>query len=133
MTLESFLVSLGVNITSSAIYDILKSFLLKEPNPTLDRFNKEIQKHLAIENAKIFSEKIIEFLAKNGDIIISGSNIFAKESICLKSSMGTEFQIKNGSSTRTDQTSMEIGMGAFIKGSGGATIQQSRDGITFSV
>jgi hypothetical protein len=116
MNLVSFLVSIGINVVSSAVYDKLRSFFSKKPNPTSEELTKEMQKHLA-----------------NGNLIISGSHVFAKDSICLESSMGTEFQIKDGSSTRTDQTSMEVGLGAFISGSGGAAIHQSKDGITFSV
>lgn len=80
----------------------------------------------------MFSEQIIEFLAKNGDITICGSNIFARESICFQSSKGNSFQIKKGSSTKTDQTLVEVGIGGLFEGSNGAFMKQSKNGITLS-
>ena len=131
MPIDTFLISLGINLTSNFLYDIIKSFLQRTPDPTVDELKAEIQKHLKIENSQIIAAKIIDFLANKGDIIISGSSVFARESISFQSSKNTKFQIKNGSSSKTDQTSISVGKSGIISGSGGATIEQSKDGITF--
>ena len=133
MSIDTFLISLGINLTSNFLYDNIKSFLQRTPDPTVDELKVEIQKHLKIENLQIIAAKNIDFLANNGDIDISGSSVFARESISFQSSKNTKFQIKNGSSIKTDQTLIAVDKNDIISGSGGATIEQSKDGITFSV
>ncbi len=64
---------------------------------------------------------------------ISGSKIFAEESVMMASSVGSKFQVKDGSSSKTDHTSIEVGMGASVTGQNGAAIRQSKEGISFSV
>ena len=136
MTLEQILLMLGVNIisgvSSTGLYDWIKSFFKKKPNLEVTEFKVELQKRLDIENAEVASEKIIEFLAENGDIEILGSKIYAKESILLQSSERTEIQMKNGSSTHTDHTKIVVKGKGSVRASGGATIEQSDKGIKFS-
>lgn len=133
MSLDALLLSLGINLTSSFIYDLMKAFFQKNCDSSLSDFKDEILKYLKIEKAIIASESIIEFLAKNGDIVISGSKIFAKESITMTSSLGTKFQIKDGSSSKTEHNSIELGMGASMSGQNGAVVTQSKDGISFCI
>ena len=130
MAFQDFLTSLGVNITSNVIYDFIKTFFVGKPNSNQAEFKEASKGFLSIDNAQIFSDKIINFLADNGDIVISGSSIFSSESIMYKSSSGTNFQIKNNTNSRTDHNSIEVGTGDCIKGSGGASINQTDKGIT---
>ncbi|NGX56067.1 MAG: hypothetical protein K1060chlam5_00301 [Candidatus Anoxychlamydiales bacterium] len=131
MSLDSLLISFGVNIASSFIYDVARKFFQEQQDSSLQDFKNELSKSLEIENAEIISDSIIEFLAKNGDINISGSKIFAKESIFLTSSSGTKFQIKDGSSSKTEHNSVDVGKGS-ITGKNGAEMKQSKEGISFS-
>lgn len=132
MTLDSLLISLGVNLTSNFIYDKMKDFFQKQSQPAVSDFKIELLKYINVENAKVISDSIVEFLAKNGDITISGSKIFAKDTITMASAAGTKFQIKDDSTSRTDHTFIHLGMGASIIGQNGASIKQSKDGIFFS-
>lgn len=132
MNFQDLLTSLGVNIASSAIYDFIKTYLAGKTNPTPEECKKALQVFLSIENAQICADKIIDFLAANGDIIISASSIFAGESITYKSSSATNFQIKNNSASKTVHTSIGVGVGASIKGAEGASITQTDQGISFS-
>jgi hypothetical protein len=132
MTLDSLLISLGVNLTSSFIYDKLKDFFQKQSQPSISDLKKELSKYIHVENARIVSDSIVEFLAKNGDITISGSKIFAKDTITMASATGTQFQIKDGSTSRTNHNFIDLGMGASITGQNGASITQSKNGISFS-
>ncbi len=77
--------------------------------------------------------RIIEFLANNGDITISGSRIYASSSISMASSKNTKFVFGIYSSSSTNKSSINAGSGAQIMGSGGAKIEQDEDGnIKFS-
>lgn len=133
MTLQDLLTSLGLNIASNAIYEFIKTFFAGKTNPTEEECKEALKAFLSIENAHIYSDKIIKFLAAKGDIIISGSSIFSGESITYESSSSTNFQIKNNTNSKTNHTSIEIGSGASIKGAGGASITQTDQGITFSI
>lgn len=132
MTLDSLLISLGVNVTSSFIYDKMKDFFQKQSQPSVSDLKKELSNYINVENAKVVSDSIVEFLAKNGDITISGSKIFAKDTIAMVSAPGTQFQIKHGSTSRTDHNFIDLGVGASITGQNGASITQSKNGISFS-
>lgn len=132
MTLDSLLISLGVNLTSSFIYDILKDFFQKQSQPSISDLKNELTNYIDVKNARVVSESIVEFLAKNGDITISGSKIFAKDTITMVSTAGTQFQIKDGSTSRTDHNFIDLGMGASITGQNGASITQSKNGISFT-
>jgi len=132
MSLDELFVSLGVNLTSNFIYDCARNFFQKKRDASLQDFKNAISKHLIIENVdEIISDSIIEFLAKNGDITISGSKVFAKESIFFTSVSGTKFQLKDGSSSKTEHTSADVGENGFITGQNGAGMKQSKEGISF--
>ncbi len=133
MTLDLLLESLGLNLASSFIYDLIKDIFQKNRELSLSDFKDELLKYIEIEKAEIASDSIIEFLAETGDIVILGSKIYSKESIVMTSSVGTKFQVKDGSSNTTEQTSIELGVGASITGQNGAEIRQSKDGISFRV
>lgn len=132
MTLDSLLISLGVNVTSSFIYDKMKDFFQKQSQPSISDFKNELSNCINVENAKVISESIVEFLAKKGDITISGSKIFAKDTITMVSAAGTQFQIIDGSTSRTDHNFIDLGMEASITGQNGASITLSKNGISFS-
>jgi hypothetical protein len=85
-----------------------------------------------IDKSEIISDSIIEFLAKTGDITISGSKIFAKESIFLTSSRGTKFQLKDDSWSKTEHASVDVGENGSITGQNGAEMKLSKEGISFS-
>lgn len=130
------LVSLGVNIASSTIYDFIKS-RLNRGSVTDAELATELHSQfpqLTIENAKIISTSAIKFLAEHGDIEIKGTNIYAKDSVWMQSAPGTKFEFKDQSSSTTESGSkIEVGQGASITGSNGAQIRQKPDGsIDFS-
>lgn len=134
MTLEQFLLQIGINITSSFIYEKVRDYFTKESNPTIEGLTKELTCYLNIENADIQAKKIIQFLAEHGDINIVRSKIYASESIMMASSKSTKFTFGNDSSSRTDKSSIEAGRGAQIIGHGGARIEQDKEGnINFFV
>lgn len=128
MTLEQLLIQLGLNISSSFVYDVVKSYFKKETNHTVEGLKAELSSRLNIEGADIKSNNIINFLAENGDITISGTQIYASKSITMASSQGTKFTFGNNSKSTTDKSSIEAGHGAQIQGQGGARIVQDEDG-----
>jgi hypothetical protein len=131
--MEELLLGLGVSLTSNVIYDFLKSSISQQ-KISKEELTNELEKFLNIENAKIIAEKIIDFTAENGDINISGTYIYAENSITMKSANGTKFSFGNGSSSETSKTRIDAGKGAKIEGKGGAQIRQNPDGsISFLV
>lgn len=125
--MNELLLSLGVNIASSAIYDFLKSTLTSE-SVSREQLTEELARFLNINNAKIIADKIIDFAAQNGDINISGSYIYAKDSITMCSASGTKFYLSNNNISKTSTSQISVGFGASIQGQGGAQIRQEPDG-----
>jgi len=127
MTLEQFLLQLGTGISASTIYDFLKGRFSKSKDINTEELKQELISFLNIKNAEIVAEKIISFMAANGDIEIKESKIFAKNSILYSSSKGTKFSLEE-SKSETDKTKIDIGKKAKIEGQGGAQIRQNEDG-----
>ena len=128
MTVEALLASLGVSLSASAVYDIAKAYLTKTQNPTPQGLRDHLASHLSIDGAKIVAEKLVEFLAQNGNIIITRSDVSARDQITMASFAGTVLRFGHGSSNRTETTGIEAGPGAEIRMQGGAKIVQNPDG-----
>lgn len=128
MTLEQLLAQLGLNMSSSFVYDVVKDYFQRKKKPTVKGLKAELSSRLDIKGADIKSDNIINFLAENGDITISGTQIYASKSISMASSEGTKFTFGNNSRSSTDKSSIEAGHGAQIQGQGGARIEQDEDG-----
>jgi hypothetical protein len=126
--MDQILLSLGINITSNAVYDFLKLIFLENKALNENELKSKLSAYLNIQNSNIVADKIIEFLAKNGDIRIEGTSIYARDTILLSSSKDTSFIFGNNSSSTTKNTKINTGQGAFIHGQGGASIKQNEDG-----
>lgn len=124
--MNQLLLSLGINLASSVVYDLLKSAITT--TSTKEEIVEHIASQLNIENAKIVANKIIEFAAQNGDIIINGTSIYATDSITMRSASDTKFTFGDNSISKTSTSEISAGYGAKIEGSGGAKIVQNPDG-----
>ncbi len=124
--MNELLLSLGINIASSGIYDFLKSTLVTPT--TREQLVERLSSELNIENARIAADRIIDFAAQNGDINISGTSIFANDSISMRSASSTQFTFGNNSTSKTSTSEISAGYGAKITGQGGAAIVQNPDG-----
>lgn len=128
MTLEQLLLDLCLNISSSAVYDLIRLF------PTTNGFQKSLESKLNINNASIQAQAILSFLADKGFIIISGANIYAQDSVVMSSNKNTQITFGNNSVSSTKNTKIETGYGAQIVMQGGAQMRQNKDGsISFCV
>lgn len=126
--MDQLLIQLGINLTSNAIYDIVKNYFASTVQPTSDGLKDRLVSELRIDNANIKAESIIEFLARNGDISIQGTSIYSAKAIHMQSSKNTTLSFGNNSVSATDNTRIEAGHGAQIISSGGAGIRQNEDG-----
>lgn len=124
--MHDFLQSLGLSLTSSLVYDLLKSAL--HIPVTREQLVERIASQLNITNASIVADRIIDFAAQNGDIIISQTSIYATDSITMRSASGTKFSFGDNSSSKTSTSEINAGFGARIEGTGGAKIVQNSDG-----
>ena len=79
MDLTQFLISIGVNLSSSLIYDSLKArFTSSKSCISQEDVLDSIASLIELDNAKVIAEKIVKFLADNGDIEIRNSFIYSK-------------------------------------------------------
>ncbi|HLO43899.1 MAG TPA: hypothetical protein VK175_06165 [Leadbetterella sp.] len=124
--MDNILLNFGINLASSAVYDILKSALISAVSR--EQLVDRIASQLNITNAKIAADRIVDFAAQNGDIIIRGTSIYAADSITMRSASGTKFSFGDNSSSKTSTSEIIAGLGARIEGSGGAKIVQNPDG-----
>lgn len=131
MTIEQLLIQLGVNLTSNFIYERVRDYFKQAQNPTVEGLKGALAATLNIENAEINAAKIVNFLAQSGDITISGTQIYAPDSITMESNKGTQFDFRNNSSSTTDKSSIRAGLGARIVGKNGAKIVQDDGSIKF--
>lgn len=130
MILEQLLVELGLSLGASGIYDLLRSYFMQHKDVNVAEVKKELASCLDIQNASIAADKIINFLANNGDIEIGGSKIFARKAILYSSNKRTKFSLED-SKSETDKTKIDVGRRAKIEGQGGAGVRQDEDGISF--
>ena len=132
MNLGTFLMSLGINLSSSIIYDFIKLSISK--GKTRKEIIHDLSNYLQIEGSDVKSEKIIDFLIDNGTLCIENSKIYSNEAINYHTSTGKSgIAIKNTTS-KTDSTEISVnGNTATIKMSGNAKIIQDEKGIKFVV
>ena len=132
MDFETLLLSLGINLSSSIIYDFIKLSISK--GKTRKEIIHDLSNYLQIEGADVKSEKIIDFLIDNGTLCIENSKIYSNEAINYHTStVKSSIAIKNTTS-KTDSTEISVnGNTATIKMSGNAKIIQDEKGIKFVV
>lgn len=132
MDFETLLLSLGINLSSSIIYDFIKLSISK--GKTRKEIIHDLSNYLQIEGSDVKSEKIIDFLIDNGTLCIENSKIYSNEAINYHTSTGkSSIAIKNTTS-KTDNTEISVnGNTATIKMLGNAKIIQDEKGIKFVV
>ncbi len=131
--LQSILTDIGGGIISNAFYDTFKSILSKGTTPKSE-FESNIKDLLQLHNVKVEGTALITLLSKKGYLHIDGSSIISKSRITIGSLDNGQFLFGNNSTSETDKSKIEAGVGAFIKGTGKSNIKQDENGnITFSV
>ena len=126
MSLEQLLLQIGVNISSSVIYDFIKHNSFNSIDSAVSKLNSELN----VNNTDA-SAKIISFLAQNGDIKIERSNIYGENCVTMASSTETKLSFGNNSTSKTKNTFIEAGEGATIEMQGGAHVKQEDGSISF--
>lgn len=80
------------------------------------------------------ADKIIEFLANNGNISIAQTNIYARDSVNMSSSKNTELSFGYNSTSKTKNSEIHANGNAEMVARGGARVRQNEDGsISFYV
>lgn len=129
MDLTQFLISIGVNLSSSVIYDSLKArFTSPKSFISQDDVLDSIASLIELDNAKVIAEKIVKFLADNGDIEIRNSFIYSKAGIFYSTNKTGKLSIGSNTKSETENTNISVGQNAKINLSGGADIEQDKDG-----
>ncbi len=128
--LLALLGELGLGVASNAVYDFLKTKLVKAEK---QQANQELSNILKLHGVNIDAETVISALASKGFISIDSSHIYAKESISFGSVVGSAVA-GNNTTLRTDKTAVVMGQGAYIQTQGNAQMQLNKEGsITFHV
>jgi hypothetical protein len=133
MDISQLAIDLGLNIGANALWSIIKNYVTTTKNPTLDGLKEKLVSELKIKNADIKAEKIIGFLAQNGNITIKGTHIYAGKQITIASSEGKSFDFGNNSTSETENTKIEAKGNSKIVGHGRAKIVQKDGSISFYV
>ncbi|MDP3742288.1 MAG: hypothetical protein Q8R15_03170 [Candidatus Micrarchaeota archaeon] len=134
MTLDQLLLDLGVNVAGNFVYDTVRNYIAASTAPTRQELQSHIARQLNVIDAEIVADRIVDFLAQNGDILIQGTRIYAKDSITYQSSTGAKFELRDNVVSQTSKSSIIVGNGASVTGRGGAKIIQRDDGsIVFGV
>lgn len=129
MDLTQFLISIGANLSSSVIYDLLKSRFTSSKSPlSQDDVIHSIASLIELDNAEVIAEKIVKFLADNGDIEIRNSFIYSKAGIIYLTNQTGKLIIGSNTNSETVNTKIAVGQNANINLSGGANIEQDKDG-----
>jgi hypothetical protein len=129
--LSSVIAQLGLGVASNVIYDVAKHLITRRQSTSPDELAKELRTNvsiLSVEGANILGQTVIDVFAKNGWILIKGTQLFATDAIMMRSTDGTGFSFGDGSSSSTSKTRIDAGLGAKIVGQGGAGIRQNEDG-----
>jgi hypothetical protein len=71
MSLDELIASLGVNIASNAIFEIIKSFSKTGQSSQLDDLQKHLASCLQVEDAQNKAGKIIEYISQHGNVIVN--------------------------------------------------------------
>ncbi len=128
--LLALLGELGLGVASNAVYDFLKTKLVKAEK---QQANQELSNILKLHGVNIDAETVISALASKGFISIDSSHIYAKESISFGSVVGSAVA-GNNTTLRTDKTAVVMGQGAYIQTQGNAQMRHNKDGsISFHV
>lgn len=129
MDLAQFLISIGVNVSSSVIYDLLKArFASSKSNISQDDVLDSIASLIELDDAKVIAVKIVKFLADNGDIEIRNSFIYSKAGIFFSTNQTGKLSIGSNTNSETGSTKISVGQNAKINLAGGANIEQDKDG-----
>lgn len=129
--MEQLLLQLGIGVGSNAVYDIVKLFLnnaADKGTSSSDDLRKELVSRLSLIGQEVKADKIISFLAENGDIEISNTKIVSNKSILMNSNNESSLTFGDNSTSSTPGTQIQSGSGAFIKIQGNAAIQQDEQG-----
>ncbi|MDH3657043.1 MAG: hypothetical protein OEM77_02795 [Nitrosopumilus sp.] len=125
--ITDFLIQIGINTTSGVIHDILNRFRFRN-NPTTDDLREDIISSLNLQGMEIKADKIIEFLAQNGNITITGTDLSANESINMFSAKNTSLSFGDDSTSKTETTAVNAKGDSQIVAKGGAGWKQNKDG-----
>lgn len=128
--LEQYLITLGIEIAGGVVSEQINKLLAKDVFTKDELVTTLAEMH--IQNAHINADCIIQFLAHNGNIQISGTQIYSNGSVVLSSGPGTSLLFGDDSSSSTTGTQISTIGNAFIHLSGGGNIQQGDGSITIS-
>src|SRR3989344_2799236 len=128
MNFDSYLAQIGLNLTSSFLYDKLKTIFSSNHSISSKDLKTEIARFLSIDGAEVKAEQIIKFLADNGDIKITNSSVQSNNSVLYGAGRDTSFSLKDNVVSSTSKSEISVGKNAQIKGSGGAFIHQDDSG-----
>jgi hypothetical protein len=122
---QNIITNVGGGVITNAIYDAAKYliFISKTKEELIQKLDNTL--HLYGVNAS--AESIVSIIASKGFILIEGSHIKSNTSITMGSSSTGELTFGNNSTSETDKTKIEAGIGTFIKMYGNAKIEQGKD------
>ncbi|MBF0611592.1 MAG: hypothetical protein HQL55_10760 [Magnetococcales bacterium] len=130
--LLNVLASLGLNLATNAVYDIVKK-IATDKQANYSQVVYDIQNKLTMYKVSVKAETIIKALSQRGLLVIQESHLIAGQELVFGSTSGKAIFGDNSTMT-TNKTSISAGAGAFIETNGNAQIRHNSDGsISFHV
>jgi hypothetical protein len=123
---QNIITNVGGGVITNAIYDAAKYLILN--SKTKEELIQKLDNTLHLFGVNASAESIVSIIASKGFILIEGSHIKSNTSITMGSSSTGELTFGNNSTSETDKTKIEAGIGTFIKMYGNAKIEQGKDG-----
>lgn len=124
---------LGIGVTSDAIYDYLKSKFAGRTEITTTELQVALNDYLIIHGVTADASTIMTVLAEKGVISVTQSQLYAPDQLIVGAGPGAAFSVGDQTTTRTDNTAIKAGSGAFMSGSNAAVRQNPDGSISFHV
>jgi hypothetical protein len=114
VTIAWLLEQLGISVAGSAVYDAIKNYFATEPHPTREGLSQCLRSQITIEGQEVWADRLIQFLAAQGDIVIIGSEVRAP-GLSMAAQDGSTIAVERGSRVRGGGIGIESAPGGRLR------------------
>lgn len=101
---------IGVSVLSQLSVDLLKHIFRGRKELSCEKFKEALKMALGINESD--ADSIIDFLAENGEIKISGATIIAEKIVSYSSLPNSSIRLESGTTSKTKNTLIATGEGS---------------------
>jgi hypothetical protein len=127
--LADVLANLGFGVASNAIYDVIKSYFMNNPAPTVAGLEQALRNVIVANKMTVRAATVINMLAQSGAIVIKDSSLFAPHQIFYVAQNGARVFFGGTGTSATDATAISSrGRDSGMSLIGSAEVRQNADG-----